>query len=116
MVPTLVFVGDFYQLPSISSLRAYHSPLYNSWSIAKRELHTMRRCKCSFLRKKLQLLRTGKPSVKQLRWIKRGHYAVPPRSRDGSRHYEPSMLDIQSVYDQAPHTTFVTITRRAAAR
>eukprot|EP00973_Karenia_brevis_P077199 10721749-Karenia_brevis.AAC.1 len=72
-IPTLVFVGDWWQLPSVNPWRAYHSPLYRT--ICKRQLHTMRRCKCSLLRQKLEILRTGKPSVKQLKFIKERHYA-----------------------------------------
>ena len=52
-LPTLVFVGDFFQLPGVDSW------MWHNIMIKKRELHTMRRCKCDKLRKTLEILRAG---------------------------------------------------------
>ena len=77
-LPTLVFVGDFWQLPGVEPTKASDSPLWHSARVAKRELKTLRRCKCETLKRKLQILRTGKPSVRQLHFILTGHIANRP--------------------------------------
>ena len=66
-LPCLVFVGDFWQLPGVEPSKASDSPMWNNGScMAKKQLHTMHRCKCKALGRKLQILRTAKPSVRQL--------------------------------------------------
>ena len=75
----------------------------------------MRRCKCDDLRRSLEILRTGKPSVAQLKQIKRGHYAVPHSLRQGNIDYEPTPAHVGHVLETTPHTLFVTISKRACA-
>ena len=112
--PALVFVGDFAQLRGVNPTRALDSP---RWSKVRQwHLHTMRRCKCPDLKRKLELLRTAKPSVKQLADILKGHKA-PSRARRQSRYMtpEPTEEDIANIFAETPETTFVTISRAAAA-
>ena len=75
----------------------------------------MGRCECDDLRRSLDILRTGKPSVAQLKQIKRGHYAVPDSLRQGNIDYEPTLAHVGHVLGTTPHTLFVTISKRACA-
>ena len=50
-LPTIVFVGDFWQLPGVEPTKAKDSPLWHSGRVQKRELHTMHRCKCKDLQR-----------------------------------------------------------------
>ena len=112
-LPTLVFVGDFWQLPGVEGSKAIQSPMWRNTGLLRvRELHTMRRCKCQILADKLRILRTGKPSKAQLMFILRGHKA--PTARMHARMYEPTAWDILKILEETPHTTFLTISRRAA--
>ena len=79
-LPALVFVGDFPQLPGVDGTRATHSPSWHNGCVQKLELRTMHPCKCKRLRAVLEILRTAKPSVQQLRRILRGH-KTPSASR-----------------------------------
>ena len=109
--PALVFVGDFHPLRGMDLTRATDSPRWRQ--VVKRHLHTMRRCQCQELQWKLELLRTAKPSKEQLHKLLRGHRAMPDRGPGYSP--EPTNLDVQAMLAQTPNTTFITITRRAAA-
>ena len=116
-LPTLVFVGDFYQLPSADKeqTNAFSSWRWNSVNVKKRQLHAMRRCKCPKLRKTLEILRTNKPSEEQLRSIKAGHKA-PSRGRAGYvMKKKPSLDDIYHILQETPQTMFLTCTRKGAA-
>ncbi|CAE7550517.1 unnamed protein product, partial [Symbiodinium sp. CCMP2592] len=115
-IPTLVFVGDFYQLPGVDPTSALDSPHWHSVLIKKRQLHTMQRCKCPKLRKALELLRIGKPSVEQLRQIKAGHKAPSLRRAGYVMNAEPSMEDVAHILEETPNTLFLTISRRACAQ
>eukprot|EP00971_Amphidinium_carterae_P186923 3710391-Amphidinium_carterae.1 len=76
----------------------------------------MRRCKCPDLKKKLELLRTAKPSKAQLRDILRGHKAPSRNLRDDVRMSAvPTEKDIANIFVETPLTTFVTISRLSAA-
>ena len=66
-LPALVFTGDFWQLPGVSDSQATDT--------FKVDLHEMWRCKDEKLRKKLQLLRTSRPTAEQLKDICRGRKA-----------------------------------------
>jgi hypothetical protein len=115
-IPALVFVGDFWQLPGVEPTTALNSALWHSVKLKKRELHTMRRCKCDTLRQKLEILRTSKPSVAQLKMIKKGHKA-PSRGRAGYvMNPEPSPSDVGFILEETPETMFLTISRKAAAK
>ena len=112
--PALAFVGDFAQLRGVEPTRALESPRWRQ--VRKLQLHHMRRCKCKQLKWKLELLRTAKPSRQQLRKIKAGHKAPSMRYRIGYRsNAVPTSDEIKAVFAETPLTTFVTITRAAAA-
>ena len=114
-IPTLVFVGDFYQLPGVEPTNALDSPMWHNVMLRKRELHTMRRCKCPKLRKTLEILRTNKPSMEQLREIKAGHKAPALHRAGYVMNEEPSLDDVGHILAETPQTLFLTVSRRAAA-
>ena len=96
-LPTLVFVGDFFQLPGVDPSNALDSWLWRSVAVRKHVLYTMQRCKCPILKQKLMLLRTAKPSVKQLKAIKKEHKA-PKWNRAGYfMNKEPSVDDVYHI-------------------
>ena len=114
-LPTLVFVGDFFQLPGVEPTSALDSWMWHNVMLKKRELHTMMRCKCEKLRKTLEILRTGKPSKDQLREIVRGHKA-PSLGRAGYIMNEvPSQTDVAHILEETPQTLFLTVSRQACA-
>ena len=83
--------------------------MWHNIMVKKRELHTMRRCKCEKLRKTLEILRTGKPSKVQLREILRGHKA-PSLGRAGYiMNPIPSALDVANILEETPGTLFLTL-------
>ena len=114
-IPTLVFVGDFYQLPGVDPSSALDPPLWHSVKVRKRELHTMLRCKCPKLRKSLEILRLGKPSVEQLRGIKAGHKAPSLHRAGYVMNEQPTLDDVQHILAETPNTLFLTISRQATA-
>eukprot|EP00971_Amphidinium_carterae_P308942 6138870-Amphidinium_carterae.1 len=112
--PTLVFVGDFAQLKGVDPTQATDSPRWKD--LAKIQLRTMRRCKCPDLRWRLELLRSAKPSKKQLADVLRGHKAPSRMHRAEDVMAEhPSKEDIHNIFTETRETTFVTISRAAAA-
>ena len=114
-LPTLVFVGGFFQLPGVEPTSALDSWMWHNVMLKKRELHTMMRCKCEKLRKTLEILRTGKPSVAQLREIKKGHKA-PSLGRAGYvMNKIPSQSDVAHILEETPGTLFLTVSRQACA-
>ena len=114
-LPTLVFVGDFFQLPGVDPSNALDSWLWRSVAVRKHVLYTMQRCKCPILKQKLTLLRTAKPSRKQKSAILRGHKA-PKWNRAGYMlNKEPCADDVYHIYQEHPETLFLTITRRACS-
>eukprot|EP00434_Breviolum_minutum_P041512 symbB.v1.2.036926.t1/scaffold5330.1/size28357/2 len=115
-LPTLVFVGDFCQLPGVGPSNASDSWLWHSVAVRRKELKTMQRCKCPILKKKLTLLRTAKPSKGQLKAILQEHKAPRKWSRAAYRmSKEPTVDDVYSIYEEHPETLFLTITRRACS-
>ena len=114
-LPTLVFVGDFFPTARRrTDLRARFLDVAHVM-LKKRELHTMMRCKCEKLRKTLEILRTGKPSVPQLREIKKGHKA-PSLGRAGYIMNDvPSQSDVVHILEETPETLFLTVSRQACA-
>ena len=114
-LPTLVFVGDFFQLPGVEPTSALDSWMWHNVMLKKRELHTMMRCKCEKLRKTLEILRTGKPSKVQLREIVKGHKA-PSLGRAGYIMNEvPLQTDVAHILEETPQTLFLTVSRQACA-
>ena len=76
----------------------------------------MRRCKCKDLKWKLELLRTAKPSVKQLGAILKGHKAPYPSHRPSHlMNPQPTEEEIKWVFEETPHTKFVAISRATVA-
>ena len=116
-LPTLVFVGDFYQLPCAEKgqTNALRSWWWNSANVKKRQLHAMRRCKCPTLRKTLEILRTNKPSKEQLRNITTGHKAPALRRAGYVMNKVPSLDDVYHILQETPQTMFLTCTRKGAA-
>ncbi len=114
-LPTLIFVGDFFQLPGVEPTSALDSWMWHNVMVRKRELKTMMRRKCPLLRKTLEILRTGKPSVAQLREIKKGHKA-PSLGRAGYiMNPVPSQSDVAHILEETPETLFLTVSRQACA-
>ena len=112
-LPTLVFLGDFFQLNGVDPSRATDSPYWNKRDLKKMPLYTMRRCKCDLLRQKLEILRTAKPNKQQLRFITRNHKAPERRHRTAYlMNEEPSLEDIGHILQETPKTIFLTIRRR----
>ncbi|CAJ1389860.1 unnamed protein product [Effrenium voratum] len=93
-IPTLVFVGDFYQLPGVEPTTALDSPQWHHVQVQKRHLHEMIRCKCPILRKKLELLRTAGYVTNEI----------------------PTLDDVTHILAETPETTFLTVSRGASAR
>ena len=117
-LPALVFLGDFFQLPGVEETSARDSVAWRR-DVSVHSLHGMQRCKCQVLRKKLELLRTAKPSKRQLRFILRGHKA-PRRSAAASQIFVrsdvPLQQDIDQIMVETPDTIFLTVTRVGAAK
>jgi len=112
--PALVFLGDFMQLRGVEGTRACDSPIWSTVRVL--ELRHMRRCKCDELKWKLELLRTAKPSQRQLGKILKGHKAPRREHRTSAYMTErPTEDDIMWVFAEKPTTTFVTISRAGAA-
>jgi len=105
----LVFLGDFYQLPGVEPTTARDSPQWHTTEVQKIKLDKMIRCECPLLKKKLELLRTAKPTRKQLRFILKNHKATRTYWQDP----EPSQREISEILAEKPHTLFCTISRRA---
>ncbi|CAE7905753.1 Helb, partial [Symbiodinium necroappetens] len=94
-IPTLIFVGDFYQLPGVDPCNALDSPLWHSVLVKKRELHTMLRCKCPKLREKLE------------------PQSTVPAPTGYVMAEEPSDEDVAMILEETPQTLFLTVSRRA---
>ena len=107
--PALVFVGDFCQLAGADGTCARDSWRWLQMSVM--HLREMRRCKCTRLRWKLELLRGTIPSDRQLRHILKGHRAV---MRHAPHSGPPTAEDIAIIMQETPDTTFVTISRRGS--
>ncbi|CAK0883129.1 unnamed protein product, partial [Prorocentrum cordatum] len=114
MYPTFVFLGDFFQLPGVEQTSARDSPLWHSACMQRLKLRAMIRCKCLLLRKKFEILRVAKPSVKQLRFILRGHKAPSAEYYDESAE-GPSQETVSRILAETPHTLFLTVSRKACA-
>ena len=109
--PALIFVGDFHQLRSVEGSTAKHSPRW-ARDIGVMALWEMRRCKCDELRWKLELLRSSKPSARQLRKMLQNHRA--PKVRLPGMRVEPTAEDVAQIMVETPNTVFVTFTKGRA--
>ena len=108
-LPCLVFAGDFWQLPGINPERANKSPKWRQY-VKTIELFENRRCDCPKLTEKLKAIRTAMPTKRMFNKIMKGH-------RAWRGHHEPTLWDIQQILRRTDErTTFVTCTRRMAAK
>ena len=107
-LPTLVCLGDFWQLPVVDRAAARCNES-QAWGSHVKTFHFQEqvRCKDPTLQKKLNVLRTAQPSMKQLRKILRDHRAWKTNT--------PTSYDILEVFRKHEDTTVVTCSRRAAA-
>eukprot|EP00438_Fugacium_kawagutii_P025226 Skav230239 [mRNA] locus=scaffold1818:72176:74263:+ [translate_table: standard] len=102
---------DMIAVDEVSQLtQADFERIIQMWEAAdKVELYQMRRCKDKVLKKKLEALRTARPTREQLNKICRGHKTWSGRK-------EPTAWDLTELYRNHPNTTIATCTRRAAAK
>ena len=75
--------------------------------------HYLRRCECPRLKETLLTLRTGKPSVRQLHHINRGHKAPSKWGAGYIPDDVPTLDVIRAVLEETPDTMFLTISRWA---
>ena len=101
-------LGDFWQLPVVDRAAARCNES-QAWGGHVKTFHFQEqvRCKDPTLQKKLNVLRTAQPSMKQLRKILRDHRAWKTNT--------PTSYDILEVFREHEDTTVVTCSRRAAA-
>ena len=107
-LPCILLLGDFWQLPIVdkSASRCEESRLWPP-NVRVVDFREQVRCKDPVLQKKLDILRTAVPSVRQCNKIVRNH-----RAWKGA---EPSAWDILELFRKHPDTTIVTCTRKGAA-
>ena len=110
--PAIVFVGDFCQLTGADGTTARDSPRWSQMSIL--QLHEMRRCKCARLKWKLQLLRSTMPSGAELKKILKGHRANLPARHACQNPFDAD--DVAVILRDTPNTTFLTVSRKGAAK
>ncbi|CAE7336340.1 unnamed protein product [Symbiodinium sp. CCMP2456] len=105
-VPALALLGDRYQMAGMGEQRPWHGRLWNilCYRVA---LHKMYRCKDKVHAKLLAVLRTGKPSAKLLRQLRRKMAWRPPGP--------PTVKGLRQLLKSKPYTTILTCTRRGAA-
>ena len=109
-VPALVFLGDRYQLPGVGDTRPWESSAWKKQVLKFVKLYHPWRCQDKDFNKVLKLLRTSKPSKRQVTMLCRGHKAW--------RGEEPTVEDMKRLLknEKTKETTIVTCTRRAAAK
>ena len=106
-VPTLVFLGDKYQLPGVGDTRPWDSAAWRSPHCLHLKLLHAWRCKEARFQEILDELRTSKPSAHTLRRLCQGHKAW----KTGA----PTADDLKTLYGRHPETQIVTCIRRGAA-
>jgi hypothetical protein len=105
-VPTLVFLGDKYQLPGRGQ-RAWASTGWSKVSLKMHELHEVHRCKDEDFLKTLHTLRVSVPDVHLLNKILRNHKAWHGE--------EPDAADVGRLLREHPEATWVAATRVGVA-
>ena len=107
-LPCMVLLGDFWQLPVVDAA-AKSCEESAAWLSTVKVIPFLEqvRCKDPTLQKKLNILRTAQPSMKQLKKILRGHRAWKTN--------EPTAYDIQQLFHDHEDTTVVTPTRKACS-
>jgi hypothetical protein len=104
--PTLVFLGDKYQLPGRGQ-RAWTSPAWSRVTVKFWELHEVRRCKDEDFLKTLHSLRVSMPDKMLLNKILRNHKAWHGE--------EPVAADVGRILRAHPEATWVAATRVGVA-
>lgn len=110
-MPCLLLVGDFCQLHIVdrAAKRCSESSMWKP-NVKVVNFREQVRCKDDDLRKKLELLRTAKPSKRQLdKQLLRGHRGKAWRNN------RPDGWDVLELLRAHPDTTIVTCTTKAAA-
>ena len=107
-LPCMVLLGDFWQLPVVDAA-AKSCEESAAWPghVKVISFHEQVRCKDPHLQRKLNILRTAQPSMKQLKNILRGHRAWKTN--------EPTAYDFLQLFRDHEDTTVVTCTRRACS-
>lgn len=108
-LPCMVLLGDFWQLHVVDAA-AKSCEESAAWLSTVKVIPFLEqvRCKDPTLQKKLNILRTAQPSMKQLKKILRGHRAWKTN--------EPTAYDIMKLFRDHPDTTVLTPTRKACSR
>lgn len=109
-LPCVVLLGDFWQLPVVDK-DARRCDASQAWPghVKTIRFHEQVRCKDKDLQKKLDILRTAQPSIKQLKKkILRGHRAWKTN--------EPTAYDLLDLFRNHEETTVVTCSRVACAK
>ena len=108
-LPCLVLLGDFWQLPVVDTA-AVRCDASAAWPahVQVFNFHEQVRCKDPNLQKKLNILRTAQPSMKQLKKMLRGHRAWKTN--------DPTAYDILELFRKHTDTTVLTCSRAACAK
>ena len=107
-VPTLVFLGDKFQLPGMGNFRPWHSAAWSKGHLRFVHLYEPKRCTDFEHNKLLQALRTDTPT-KESRLVERicrGHKAWHGK--------DPDVNDVKRLLRKHPNAAMVTCTRRSA--
>jgi ATP-dependent exoDNAse (exonuclease V) alpha subunit len=102
-LPTLIFVGDRFQLPGMGDSRPWHSQAFRKEckSITLRMLH---RCKDVAFARILDVLRRSIPKKSFLRHLRSGHSAWDSGA--------PTAADLRELYADHPDTSILTFTKK----
>ena len=108
-LPCLVLLGDFWQLPVVDATAA-RCEESQAWRphVKTIHFHEQVRCKCPRLQIILNILRTAKPTMKQLKKILYGHRAWKTNN--------PTAYDILELFRKHPETTVLTCRRAGCAK
>ena len=108
-LPCMVMAGDFRQLPVVdqTAVRCSESQAWGS-HVKTIPFHEQVRCKCPKLQNFLNVLRTTKPTMKQLKRMLYGRRAWKTN--------DPTTYDIVEVYRKHENTTILTCSRAACAK
>ena len=102
-VPTLVFLGDKYQMPGMGNERPWHSAAWTK-QCKHSTLHKMWRCKDKSFASILDTLRVRKPKKKLLHEICRHHKGWSTK--------DPTTEDIKKLFETVPKTKILTCTKK----
>ena len=108
-LPCMILLGDFWQLPVVDP-EAKSCEKSAAWVTTVKVIPFLEqvRCKDPNLQKKLNILRTAQPSMKQLKKMLRGHRAWKTN--------DPTAYDILELFRKHADTTVLTCSRAACAK